>query len=207
MKSDQKITPSRRSFIKIISLIPFVNILPLKRTFPVEKENKWRNGTIQRFAGLGTPGFSGDNALAKLAKLNGPAGLAIDLNDNVYIAEIGNSIIRKIDAKTNIITTIAGNGQAGYSGDGNLATTAELNRPEGVFIDKEENVYIADSGNQRIRKVTKKTGIISTIAGTGESGFNFHEGNALDAKLNHPSGIVVDSGFNIYFNDYSNDLI
>ena len=198
---------SRRDFIKSLSLTPIMTILPIKRTFSKVKENKWRNGTIQRFAGLGTPGNSGDNGLAKLAKLNGPAGLAIDSSDNVYVAEIGNSKIRKIDTKTKIITTIAGNGQAGYSGDGDLATKAELNRPEGVFIDKEENVYIADSGNQRIRKVTKKTGIISTIAGTGESGFNFHEGNALEAKLNHPSGIVVDSAFNVYFNDYSNDLI
>lgn len=198
---------SRKDFIKRLILTQIITMLPVRWAFPREKENKWRNGTIKRFAGTGAPGNNGDHGLAALAQLNGPAGLAIDINDNVYVAEIGNSKIRRIDTKTNIITTIAGNGQAGFSGDGDLATNAALNRPEGVFIDREENVYIADSGNQRIRKVTKKTGIINTIAGTGEAGFNFNEGNALEARLNHPSGIVVDSGCNIYFNDYSNELI
>ena len=173
----------------------------------VKIDNKWRTGIISIVAGNTMKGYSGDNGLSNLAQLNGPVGLAIDSCNDIYIAEIGNSTIRKIDCKTNIITTVGGTGTAGYSGDGSLAVMAQLNRPEGVFVDKEGNIYIADSGNQRIRKIERSTGVITTIAGTGEAGFNFHEGLAIEAKLNHPSGIVVDSEANVYFNDYANDLI
>ncbi len=168
---------------------------------------KWTKGKIQRYAGTGIPGYSGDGEKAELAQLNGPAGLAIDKFDNVFIAEIHNNIIRRVDSTAGIITTIAGCGQKGFEGDGGLAVYAKLNGPEGVFVDAYGNIYIADTYNQRIRKVDAQTGIISTIAGTGDAGFNGDNIYACYSKLNCPAGVVVDSHGNVYFNDYKNDRI
>jgi len=167
----------------------------------------WQNGRIYRFAGTGEPGYYGDGGPACSAKLNGPAGLAIDKEDNVYVADLINCMVRKIDGRTGSIMTIAGSGQRGCEGDGGPATSAKLNRPEGVFVDDKRNLYIADSGNHRIRKVDSRTGLIKTIAGTGQKGFGGDGEKAETATLNHPAGVVVDSHGNIYFNDYGNDRI
>lgn len=168
---------------------------------------KYRNGKIYNFAGTGIAGYSGDGGRAIDAQLNGPAGLAIDKKNNIYVAEIHNNIIRKIDVRTNIITTVAGCGSRGFSGDGGLAIHAQLNGPEGVSVDGTGNIYIADTFNERIRKVEAQTGIISTIAGTGEAGYNGDDIPACKAKLNSPSGVVVDSEGNLYFNDYINERV
>ncbi len=125
------------------------------------------------------------------ALINGLAGVAVDSNSNVYIAEIFNNVVRKIDIRTNIVTTIAGCGDKGFSGDGGPAVKARLNGPEGVFVDSYGNVYIADTWNQRIRKIDSKTGIIKTIAGNGEAGFSGDFENACDASLNSPSGVLI----------------
>jgi sugar lactone lactonase YvrE len=167
----------------------------------------WLNGKVFRFAGNGQAGYSGDGFLAKNAQLNGPAGLAVDKENNVYVVEIFNNAVRKIDYKTGIITTVAGNGENGFAGDGGLATQAKLNCPEGVFVDGSYNIYIADTFNQRIRKVDSKTGIINTIAGNGETGYGGDGGDACKAKLNRPCGVVVDSRGNVYISDYGNDRI
>ena len=170
-------------------------------------KTKWTNGVIQRYAGTGIAGYSGDCEMADIAQLNGPAGLAIDKDDNVFIVEIHNSTVRKIDAKTGIISTVAGCGERGFDGDGELAIKAKLNGPEGVFVDDSGNIYISDSNNERIRKVDSHTGIINTVAGTGEAGYNGDNIKAEDSKLNHPSGVVVDKKGNIYIGDYRNDRI
>ena len=124
--------------------------------------------TIHTFAGNGTYGYSGDGGPATTAEVNHPFGVAVDGSGNVFIADSYNQRIRKINT-LGIISTIAGTGMAGYSGDGGAATAAELYIPIGVAIDGSGNVYIADASNNRIRKVNS-SGVISTIAGTGTLG-------------------------------------
>lgn len=167
----------------------------------------WLNNRVFAFAGNGKAGYSGDGSLAENARLNGPAGLAIDKENNVYVVEIFNNVVRKIDSKTKIITTVAGNGKNGFAGDEGPATQAMLNGPEGVYVDDSFNIYIADTYNHRIRKVDSKTGVISTIAGNGEAGYSGDGDDACKAKLDTPAGVVVDSKGNVYFNDYGNDRI
>jgi hypothetical protein len=120
-------------------------------------------GELTRLAGNGTSGYSGDNGPATSAELNGVMGVAADAAGDVYIADTGNNRIRKVS--NGVITTIAGNGFLGYSGDGGPATSAELNQPFGVAVDVSGNVYIADSENYVVRKVSN--GVITTFAGTG----------------------------------------
>jgi DNA-binding beta-propeller fold protein YncE len=144
---------------------------------------------------------------ADIAQLNGPAGLAIDKDNNIFIAEMHNHVIRKIDARTRIITTVAGCGLKGFAGDDGLAVHAKFNGPLGVSVDTNGNIFIADFFNQRIRKVNARTGIINTIAGTGEAGYNGDEIQACEARLNYPAGVVEDSKGNVYFNDFKNERI
>ena len=155
----------------------------------------------------GTAGYSGDGGTAPNALLHGPQGVAVDSSDNVYIADTTNNRIRKVTYSTDIISTIAGNGTAGYTGDGNAATSAELNNPYGVAMDTNGNIYIADTYNNRIRKVTTSTGKISTIAGNGTAGFLGDNGAATGAELYLPTGVAVDSSGNIYIADYGNNRV
>ena len=123
----------------------------------------------------------------------------MDSAGNLYIADAGNHRIRKVDASGNI-TTVAGNGTHGYSGDGGAATSASLNNPSGVAVDGAGNIYIADTYNQRIRKVDA-SGNISTVAGNGSFGFSGDGGAATSASLDDPFGVAVDSAGNIYIAD------
>lgn len=173
----------------------------------ISKDTKWTKGTIYRFAGTGIAGYSGDGDKANIAQLNGPAGLAIDKDNNIFIAEMHSHIIRRIDIRTGIISTVAGCGLKGFEGDGELAVHAKLNGPLGVFVDTNGNIFIADFLNQRIRKVDAQTGIINTIAGTGDAGYNGDGIQACEAILNYPAGVVVDSIGNVYFNDFKNERI
>ena len=127
--------------------------------------------TINTIAGAGTRGYSGDGGAATNAKLNYPTSVAVDGSGNVYISDQYNNCIRKVSA-SGIITTIAGTGTAGYSGDGGPAVNAQFYQPFGVAVDGSGNVYIADAYNGRIRKITAATGVITTIAGTGTSGYS-----------------------------------
>ncbi|MGZ4954252.1 MAG: NHL domain-containing protein, partial [Methylobacter sp.] len=127
------------------------------------------SGQLIVLAGNGTPGFSGDGGAATAASLYNPTGVAVDGGGNVYIADHSNSRIRKVDASTGLISTVAGNGSAGFSGDGGAATAANLSNPFGVAVDGAGSVYIADTSNQRIRKVDASTGLISTVAGNGST--------------------------------------
>ena len=158
--------------------------------------------TITTVAGVGTAGSAGDGGQATSAQLSTPDGVAVDGQGNVYIADVGNSRVRKV-TPGGIISTVAGTGTAGFSGDGGQATSAQLKIPIAVAVDGQGNVYIADIGNQRIRKVTTD-GIISTLAGTGTAGFSGDGGQATSAQLNGPEGVAVDAQGNVYISDASN---
>ena len=154
-------------------------------------------------AGTGTPGSSGDGGAATSAQLNNPQGIAVDNNGNLYIADYGNNKIRRVDS-AGIITTIAGTGTAGSSGDGGAATAAQLNQPYGVAIDALGQLYIVDSGNHKIRLVSS-TSIITIYAGTGIQGLSGDGGAATSAKLNTPQGISLDTVTgNLYIADPRN---
>jgi sugar lactone lactonase YvrE len=167
-------------------------------------------GKITTIAGIGlNSGYSGDGLDATTAKLKEPTGVAVDVLGNIYVADNGNSCIRMVTVSTGKITTIAGIGLSrGYSGDGLDATTAKLNFPIGVAVDVLGNIYVADSSNHCIRKVTVSTGKITTIAGIGLSrGYSGDGLDATTAQLNVPSGVAVDASGNIYVADTSNHCI
>ncbi|SFM54984.1 NHL repeat-containing protein, partial [Paenibacillus sp. 1_12] len=162
---------------------------------------------ISTVAGTGSQGSTGDGGKATSAKLILPYGVAVDSGGNVYIADTFNHRIRKVDNTTGNISTFAGTGVAGSSGDGVAATSAELRSPFGVAVDSGGNVYIADSVNHRIRKVDNTTGNISTFAGTGVAGSSGDGVVATSAELRGPSGVAVDSSGNVYIADSANHRI
>ena len=157
-------------------------------------------GIITTVAGNGTPGFSGDGGLAAAAQLNWPKDVATDANGNLYIADTGNSTIRKV-TPAGIITTIAGNSSSGFSGDGGLATNAQLNQPSGVAVDGTGSVYISDTYNFRVRRVDA-SGVISTIAGTGQGGSLGDGVPSVNAVLIYPAGLKVDAAGNLFLADW-----
>jgi hypothetical protein len=149
-------------------------------------------GTPSIIAGNGTAGYSGDGGPATSAELNGPAGVAVSLTGYyVYITDRLNNRIRMVSTQSGLITTVAGNGTAGYSGDGGAATSAEMHWPIGVAVDTSSNIYIADYMNNVIRMVTASTGLISTIAGNGTAGYSGDGGLATNAELDGPTGVAV----------------
>ncbi|WP_411114711.1 RICIN domain-containing protein [Streptomyces sp. 029-5] len=160
---------------------------------------------ISTVAGTGVAGFKGDNAPAVSAELNRPYGVAVDSVGTLYVAEFNNHRIRRIttDGK---ISTVAGTGVAGFSGDNGPATSAQLNKPREVAVDSAGAVYVADSSNHRVRKITAD-GKISTVAGTGAAGFAGDGGPATAARLNLPLGVAVDSAGIVYISDYSNHRV
>ena len=160
-------------------------------------------GIITTIAGNGMQGFSGDGGPATEAALYNSRGVAVDSAGNVYIADDNNNRIRKVSG--GIITTFAGNGIPGYSGDGGPATEARLYSLEGVGVDSAGNVYIADTDNNRIRRVSG--GIITTFAGNGTFGFSGDGGPATEARLTSPRGVAADSAGNVYIADSENDRI
>jgi len=165
---------------------------------------KVSNGVITTVAGNGTPGFSGDGGPATSTGLNYPSGVALDSAGSLYIADAGDNRIRKVS--NGVITTVAGTGGwGGYGGDGGPATSAWLLVPSGVAVDSAGSLYIADAGNNRIRKVSN--GVITTVAGNGTLGYSGDGGPATNAQLNGPEGVAVDSGGNIYIADMDNNRI
>jgi sugar lactone lactonase YvrE len=165
------------------------------------------SGVLTRVAGGQQAGYAGDNGPAVNALLAGPEGLALDGAGNLYIADTDNNVIRKVTASTGIITTVAGNGTPGYTGNGGAATSAQLRYPFGVAVDHQNNLYIADTYNNRIREVTAATGVISTVAGTAFSGYYGDGGEAVNAELNYPEGVAVDASGNIYIADTSDNAV
>ncbi|HJU64200.1 MAG TPA: hypothetical protein VJ596_00925, partial [Gemmatimonadaceae bacterium] len=149
----------------------------------------------------------GDGGPALRARLVTPVGLARDAQGNLYIAERGAHRIRRVAARTGIITTYAGTGKAGYSGDGGPASRATLTQPDEIVVDGAGNLIIADVFNDRVRRVDARTGIITTIAGTGTSGFSGDGGPATSAQLDGPFGLALDSRGNLYVADTENQRI
>ena len=163
------------------------------------------SGVVSTFAGNGTPGFGGDGGVALNAELNGPQAIAIDSAGNIYIADSKNNRVRRVDVN-GFITTVAGSGTAGFSGDGGAATTAELNGPQGIALDSAGDIFIADSQNNRVRRVDVH-GLISTVAGNGAAGFSGDTGAATSAELNVPVGVAVDVVGNLFIADALNNRV
>jgi len=147
---------------------------------------------ISSAVGTGEKGFAGDGGPASAALLNGPFDIAFDAADNMIFSDTFNNRIRRVDARSGTIGTIAGNGEKGYAGDGGPATAASLAEPYGVVVDRAGNVYTADRLNSRVRRIDAGTGIITTIAGTGEAGFSGDGGPAVRAGLAEPNGLAFD---------------
>jgi sugar lactone lactonase YvrE len=160
-----------------------------------------RTGVITTVAGTGIYGSDGDGGLASLAQLAEPAGVSIDGSGNLLIADDGNNRVRRVDATTGIITTVAGGGTFGNLGDGGPALQATLNRPRGTAVDSAGNLYIADFANARVRKVDGATKVITTVAGTGQPDFFGDGGPAAKAALASPTGVAVDASGNLFIAD------
>ena len=173
--------------------------------FPAAASAPEAAGTIATVAGTGTSGYSGDGGAATDATLDAPRTLAVDREGNVYVADTDNNVIRRIDP-SGAITTIAGNGEPGWSGDGGPATEARITWPHSVAVDDAGNVYVADSRNHRIRRVDP-TGVITTVAGTGRGGFSGDPGPATEAFLDNPKGVAVDSAGRLYIADTGNNRV
>jgi len=164
-------------------------------------------GKVTIIAGTGIAGFSGDGRKATEAQLTNPTGLALDGKGNLYISDTGNDRIRKVDLTTGIIRTIAGTGINGFSGEGELATNANLSNPLGLVIDKAGDLYVVDRGNNRVRKINTASGMISTIVGTGKEGFSGDGELATDAKLANPTGLAFNKAGDLYIVDRGNNRI
>jgi len=157
-------------------------------------------------AGTGINRLSGDGGAAREANLYVPSGVAVDTQGDLFIADTGNSLVRRVDAVTGIITTVAGIDKFGtplygFSGDSGPATSAALNAPIAVAVDTQGNLFIADTNNNRIRRVDAVTGIITTVAGNGAYGHTGDNGPATTASLSTPGAIVVDAHGNLFFVD------
>jgi hypothetical protein len=168
-------------------------------------------GILTVVAGNGTFGYSGDGGPATSAQLSGPQGLSVDSSGNLFIADTGNSVIREVAAGTGNIQTVAGYFAEGpgYSGDGGLATSAQLSDPYGVFVDAPGNIFIADTSNSVIREVLAGSGIIQTVAGnfSAGGGYSGDGGVPTAAQLDLPEGVFVDGTGNIFIADTNNSVI
>jgi sugar lactone lactonase YvrE len=161
------------------------------------------SGIIVQFAGSATASSLGDGGPATSALLNYPFALAVDASGNIYIADTGNHRVRKVAG--GVITTVAGNGTLGFTGDSGPATAAMLNAPQGVTVDSSGNIYISDTGNQRIREVS--SGVIQTIAGSGTPGYSGDKGPATAATVKNPHGLAVDPFGALYVADTGNNVV
>jgi len=167
---------------------------------------KWpAGGVVTTVAGNGLPGAAGDGARATLAQLWWPHGCAVDSSGNLYIADTDNNRIRKVDA-SGMISTAAGNGVAAFAGDESAATAGSLNLPAGVTADDNGDIFISDTGNNRIRQVTPD-GLIHTIGGTGSAAYGGDGGAALNAQVYGPAGILLDGSGDLYFADTGNNRV
>ena len=169
-------------------------------------------GIITTVVGTGAPGFSGDGGTATSASLEMPWDVRVDTAGNLFIADFRNHRIRRVDAVTGVIATVAGSGLTGnegggFTGDGGPATSASLAWPYGVAVDPSGNLFIADSSNNRVRRVDAATGVITTVAGTGDTGFSGDGGPATSASFALPQSVAVDPSGNLFIADGLNRRI
>ena len=148
---------------------------------------------ITTAVGTGAKGFAGDGGPATAALLNGPFDVAFDRAGNLYFSDTFNHRIRRVDVRSGGITTVAGNGEPGYSGDGGPAMRASLNEPYGIAIDRAGNIFVADRLNRRVRRIDAANGTITTLAGTGEAAYSGDGGPAARAGLAEPNGLALDA--------------
>jgi NHL repeat len=162
-------------------------------------------GATKVVAGTTKAGYTGDGGQARKARVDYPSGVAVSSSGDIYIADTGNNVIREV-SPAGVISTVAGNGKAGYSGDGGLATNAELNSPQSVAVNSAGDLLIADTGNNVIREVTP-AGKISTVAGNGTAGYTGNRGPATAAELCQPEGVAVNSAGDLFIADTCNNVI
>ncbi len=167
-----------------------------------------RKGNIHTIAGTGRRGYEGEGTKAKNTTLNNPMGVAVNSKGFVFIADTGNNRIRMIEPTTGKLVTVVGNGEALDDGDWGLAINASLNRPTAIIFDKHDNLFIADTGNHKVRFVDSKTGRILTLTGTGEPGYSGdNSGRPSDAQFNEPTGLALDRLGRLYIADTNNNRI
>jgi DNA-binding beta-propeller fold protein YncE len=163
---------------------------------------------ISTAVGTGQKGFAGDGGPARAALLNGPFDIGFDAAGNLYFSDTFNHRIRRVDAATGVISTVAGSGEAGYSGDGGPAVAARLNEPYGIALDRAGNIYIADRHNHCVRRVDARSGVITTFAGNGASGFGGDGGPAAMAEMVEPNGLAFDpTERRLYIADVSDNRV
>ena len=177
--------------------LDIIGNLYISETYRIRLVTK-TSGIITTVAGNGSPLFGGDNILATLSSVNISYGLVPDAAGNLYITDSGTNRIRLVTGTSGIITTVAGNSSRGYNGDNILAVSASVSFSSGICLDEKENLYIADYDNHRIRLITKSTGIITTIAGTGKKGYNGDNILAVSAFLDYPADVGLDLGGDLY---------
>src|SRR5438552_2889415 len=187
-----------------IALDPSGNyyIASFSQVFRVDK-----NGQLSVYAGTGTSGYSGDGGPATAAALCDIRGIASDSSGNLFFGNECYNGVRRVDAVTHVITTVAGNGTSGFSGDGGPATAAELDGPIGVAVDGAGNLFIADEFNRRVRRVDAATQVITTVAGTSTRGFSGDGGPATSAELDEPQDVTIDSAGNLFIADVGSSRI
>lgn len=151
-------------------------------------------GVIETIAGTGSWGFSGDGGPALQAEFAQPLALALDFDGNLLVADSSNDRVRRIDLKTSIVSTLAGNGTEASSGDGGPATLAAVSFPVALAVDPGGNVFVAENEGHRVRRIDRATGTIATVAGTGEPGFSGDGGPGPAARLYRPRGLAFDPG-------------
>jgi DNA-binding beta-propeller fold protein YncE len=166
------------------------------------------SGSITTAVGTGKPGYGGDGGSATKALLNMPFDVAFDAGGNLYFSDTFNHCIRRVDSRTGLIATVAGDGKEGFSGDGGPATKARMNEPYGVVLDRAGNLYVADRLNRRVRRLDGATGVMTTVAGDGSKAFSGDGGPAVRAGLVEPNGVALDpTGHRLFIADVADHRV